>query len=167
VVRQTCERGGTRSTDTLKPAMTRGPYAPPSARVADRAIENIPRPRQVTIAVALLWVSLVLGLPTWVLSASRDPETAFHPAFIVFMAIVFLLSAALNILIHRGRNWARILLLVLVVIAGALLLVPVDEPVPAGVLENTLTAVSLALDAVALYLLFTPPGASWYRRPAV
>ncbi len=146
--------------------MTRGPYAPPTSRVADRAIETVPRPRQVTIAVALLWVSLALGVPAWHLSASRDPETASHPAFIVFTAIVLVLSVTLNVLIYRGRNWARILLLVLFVIAGALLLVPVDEPVPAGVLENTLNAGTLVLEAVALYLLFTRPGASWFRRPA-
>ena len=35
---------------------------------------------------------------------------------------------------------------------------------PPGVLENTLTILSFALDAVAMYLLFTSPGPSWFRR---
>ena len=148
----------------LEPTMTRSPYAPPSSRVADHTLESIPRPKQVTTAVGLLWAVFVLDIPSSYLAASRDPETGFHPLSIAIVVIVSLLVAALIILIYRGHNWARILLLAWFGIGSVAMLMPRDQPVPAGALENALTAVSLLVNVVALYLLFSRPSSSWFGR---
>jgi hypothetical protein len=140
--------------------MPQGPYAPPSARVADRPERQGPN----RSLVVLLWSSFALGFPIWYLRASRDSELQFHPVFILFVLAICLFAAALNVLIYRGRDWARILVMVLILIEAIVLLIPMEEPVPAGALENILTAASLLLDLVALYLLLSRPGASWFQR---
>ena len=144
--------------------MPQGPYTPPTARVEDQAIDAGPRPRQVIIAVALLWASFILGIPSWYLAAQREPEIMLHPVMIAFSAIVFFFCAAVNVYIYHGRNWARIVLAAFIALSVLLLLMPA-ETVPASPLENLLTMIGLVLDGIAVYLLYAQPGASWFRRP--
>ena len=144
--------------------MPQGPYTPPTARVEDQAIDAGPRPRQVIIAVALLWASFILGIPSWYLAAQREPEIMLHPVMIAFSAIVFFFCAAVNVYIYHGRNWARIVLLVLIALSVLLLLMPAEETVPASPAENLLTTIGLVLDVIAVYLLYAQPGGSWFRR---
>ena len=65
----------------------------------------------------------------------------------------------------RGRNWARVLYLVLVVLS--LMAFPSslnDSQRP--VVEIGLEAVSFVADAGSLFLLFTTPGSLWFQMPA-
>ena len=144
--------------------MPQDPYAPPASRVDDPPLPPLPpRPKQVTTGVALLWASFFLGIPSFWLSAARDPETALHPASIAITLVIVVFSIVLNVNIYRGRNWARIVSLIFVLIAFGLVLGLPPEPVPASALENTLTVISLVLDVVAMFFLFTMPAVLWFR----
>ena len=92
------------------------PYRAPRAAVFDihNEEERGPRPVQAGIAVALLWVTLVLqaaGL-TFLWRLFR----LFTPFMFVaagMLTVIWILMAFLVAMIERGRNWARITYLVL------------------------------------------------------
>jgi hypothetical protein len=68
------------------------------------------------------------------------------------------------VFLGRGRNWARIVLLVLVLISFLSFLGTMGEMLSHPAIEIVLNVVTLAIDAVAVYLVFTKPGALWFRR---
>jgi hypothetical protein len=142
--------------------MSERPYTPPASRVADRpeASPPFPRPKQVTVAVSLLWVSLALDIPVWFLAAARDQEM-LNAGPLAFVVVLFAIQVTLYVFTYRGRNWARIGVLILFVLDGLVFLIP--NPKPPGVLENTLDVVGLVMTLIALYLLFSRPGALWFR----
>ena len=141
-------------------------YAPPAASVADP--EPVPLlaacPQQVWVAVALLWASFVLGIAAWLLSSLRDPETGFSAFVLVITVLLFAFSALLNVMIYRGRNWARIVVFVFVVLAGLLLLAPTEEASAPSMTEQGINLVSIVLECAAMVLVFAPPGSLWFKR---
>src|SRR5260370_11653729 len=143
--------------------MSERPYTPPASRVADRpeASPPFPRPKQVTVAVSLLWVGLALGILADFLNAARDPEGVLNAGALASVVVLFAIQATLYVFTYRGRNWARIGVLILFVLIGLLLLIP--NPKPPGVLENTVDVVGLVMTLIALYLLFSRPGSLWFR----
>jgi hypothetical protein len=122
------------------------------------------RPRSIQLAVMLLWVSFALSLPALALAAARDPAAALHPVSLVITVALLALSVLLILRIGDGRNWARWFYLALFGIAVAMQWLPGDEANPPGYFENALMAVGWLLDAAALWLVFTRPGADWFGR---
>lgn len=146
--------------------MNENPYTPPNAEVRDAAADRaVPeRPRQVVHAVRMLWLSLVLSIPLSMREfqdASAESDSTF---LLYFILTLYAISVVINIHVHRGSNWARILLLVFNVLnvlsfAGAMneiLKYPAGDLVALGA--------SMFLDLVALVLIYTRPGALWFRR---
>jgi len=140
-----------------------GPYQPPTARVSDALDPIPPRPRRVTIACSLLWVSLALGLIP-VFFPSHDPfdDAAEAVVFMLTVALSILLSAALIFFAGRRRNWARWGLLILVALSWIEGLFTAQ-----GFAENAIpmavNAVSTVLDTLSIWLLFSGPAARWFR----
>jgi hypothetical protein len=139
------------------------PYAPPKAVVSD-ATDGPPRvrPRAVKIAVALLWVEFLLALVIRVLSS--DITVGTSEAEYKFLADIFwvtqvAVAAWINVKIWQGRNWARIVALVLTVLAFLWLPAIFHE----GALSAALSFSMLALDVVAMILVFGP-GRDWFQR---
>ena len=145
--------------------MAQSPYSPPAAPVGDppEPQHAFPKPRQVSIAVACLWWSLALAVPSLYFEGQRLESTGELIFFAAIMLLVFGFVAYLNVKISQGRNWARWLFLVLVVVGVASFLIPDDSNRAVSLVESGLTVVSFVLDGVALYLLFSWPGALWFR----
>jgi hypothetical protein len=127
-------------------------------------------PRAVTQAVWLLWISLATGLVELALSmnpfrkpAELQPE-AHMTVFGVFASITLIGTAYLVVVHHvrKGRNWARITVLVLVALGVIESLVArrTVEIVP-----FLLNLLEILLDIAALALLFSNPAAPWFNRP--
>jgi hypothetical protein len=66
--------------------------------------------------------------------------------------------------LSAGRTWARIAFLFLVGFALVLFLLPDDRDAGAQGVEIALDIMTNALDLVAVYLLFSLPGALWFRQ---
>ena len=145
--------------------MAPNPYTPPKADVKDLGPERLlaERPRPVVYAVVLLWISLVLGVPVVYWEHQRTPAEV-APFYWVPAVLILGLVIVVNIFIWRGRNWARIVALVLVVISFLSFLGTMGEILSHPAIEFVLNIVTLAIDAVAMYLLFTKPGVLWFRR---
>ena len=148
--------------------MSRDPYAPPGARLADpqEPRDVFPKPRQVRVAVALLWLSLALGFPSIYLQFGRADSPDERIVLLAFMVPLVALSAFLNLKISAGRNWARIAFLILVGLALLIFLLPDNRDAGAQGVEIALDVLTTALDLVAACLLFTRPGALWFRPPS-
>lgn len=140
--------------------MNDNPYRPPSSRVDDRpaAPDIAKRPIQVTRAVTLVWLSLLVGLPLnlWQIEAVPDDEgRGFVLGTVLFFTLV---AICLNVLISRGTNWARIVFLVLTLLA---------LPAYAGLLDEETAVVSLSaingfMDVVTIVLLFSKTSSRWF-----
>lgn len=146
-------------------------YAPPTAALRDDEAERLvsERPAQVRWASVLLWLSFTLGcaLSVYELGTQGGDPSEHAPvvdavvAGITFGALA--LGALLNVMIYRGHNWARILYLLLTLVSLVLLLVP-GEGTELTLTEKIAYAVSSLLDLGAMVLVFTRPGALWFRR---
>jgi hypothetical protein len=149
------------------PDKPRNPYSPPAAAVADTVTETRPMPGAVRRALYLYVVSFVWGMV--MMMVIDRPATAAQNAEmlaivrVVSMLIVVALGAWLFWKISAGRNWARIVLLVLTALsvpAGffeILRLAPI-RPFVAG-----LKLVEQGMDIGVLYLLFFP-GREYFKR---
>src|SRR5262245_23953709 len=145
--------------------MASNPYTPPKADVKDVGPERAlaERPQPVVHAVVLLWASLLLAMPVLYWEQQRSPADTVAVYWGMAMVLVGL-SVLVNVFIWRGSNWARILFLVLLVISVLSLLGTMDEMLSHPPIEIVLNLVMLAIEAIAVYLLFTKPGALWFRR---
>ena len=145
------------------------PYAPPKSNVVTgprREVET--KPRQVTYAVWLLWISILLSIPTSIFELERiqDGSPLIEASVASAFILVYGLEVALALLIGRGRNWARITFLVLVALSFASVLPGLPVVLAYPVSQVALNAAILAAELAAIYLLFTPPGSRWFRELA-
>lgn len=144
----------------------KSPYAPPASHVADppQVLFSIARPKQVVVAVGLLWLGLAVSIPVVSLGFNHDLDADILPILVILTALTFAFSALLNVLIYRGRNWARMVSLVLYLLSGLAIFIPVDESVASDLLEDVLNSLVYLLDGGALYLLFSMPGKLWFNQ---
>jgi len=129
---------------------------------------KIKRPDKVSLAVNLLLVSLIIGLllvpfkPSSLALYQMSPTWYFG---VIIFSILFSLSFA-GFFIHmigKGRNWARITLLVLFIIsvpfsAPALLRSLTINPI-LGIIDIG----QLGLQVAAYVLLFQKPSSDWFK----
>jgi hypothetical protein len=142
----------------LAPDSERQTIAPPSAP-----------PRTVVQAVWLLWISLALGLVELALSMNplREPAEVLPEAHMttvgVFTSIALIGTAYLWLVHHvrKGRNWARITVLVLVAFG---VLETLLSRRTLGVVPFLLNLLEILLDITALALLFRDPATQWFNR---
>lgn len=141
--------------------MNDSPYAPPVAHVEDAPVHLGPPPRQVKLALALLWTTLALAVP--LLAVQHHRADAFSVGSIGFSVALLGAAAALFVRMRRGRNWARIVYLLFVLLSGYVC-TQVAEPFGPTVLEQATNALSWLLTAIAIGLLFIPqPSRHWFR----
>jgi hypothetical protein len=120
-------------------------------------------PPPVSLAGNLLWASLGFG----VIRTGLDwpaIERAAPVAFVVpAMVLTLVVAVWLIVMILKRRNWARIVFLVLFVI-GTLMDGPgvfgeiVERPV-----QGLCGLAQILLQGAALFLLFRPSAAAWFR----
>jgi hypothetical protein len=115
------------------------------------------RPHQIVQAIALLWISTTLGFFSSV-SENDESWAKLIVAALVMLAVTVVLSVGL----WRGRNWGRMVYLILVALSFTAFLASwgvAERPA----VEVALEAVSFVADAGGFFLLFTQPGSLWFR----
>jgi hypothetical protein len=154
-------------TGKLEATMPIGPYDPPKARVADVNAEvSRPRPPEVRRAAMMLWGSLGLGILNILLEPSLNDSTeAGWTGWIVFGG-VFATIALLTAFIFYGHNWARIVFLVLFIVGCIPFMLLLPHVVAQSAIIGTINIVQQVLQFGALFLVFTKPGALWFRESA-
>ena len=158
--------------------MQHNPYSPPNADVAEMEAERPQQvPFEVVLAVRVLWGSVLLGLVFGVIEyinrvQANDPfdpprtlTTILGNCFGLLVATWFIGKIA------KGRNWARILMLVFNVlqyVAVGLIWVFLDHEYyeQVGAFDLFTLAVQQLLTLVALYLVFVSAGRHWFKPPS-
>jgi hypothetical protein len=146
--------------------MERNPYAPPVSPVADPVAARSERPKEVTLAVKLLWASFFIGIVGVFL---RPAQQVPFIAIVIVSIVAFGFWAWVITCIASGRNWARILFFVLigiglafaVVFLSATLALYRERP-----FNGFLAAVNYAMEIYTLYLLLTGPAREWFKQTA-
>ncbi len=145
--------------------MAHNPYSAPNTTVADVSAEPpMERPRIVVIAVMLLWTEFTLGLLDSVLGW-KDSRAAqkFWEFSIVISAIFVIISVWINIKVWQGRNWARIVALVLTGFAVISFAPQMSASFARSALLSTLYCIEILLDVAAMILVFGP-GRRWFAQ---
>lgn len=149
--------------------MERNPYAPPASTVADPVEIRPDRPKEVTLAVKLLWISFFLGLVGIFLQpALTNANRVAQWGILIVMAIMFGIWAWVISKIAKGRNWARITFLVVGIIGTVLniLFAPMVMPIYRGQpVGGAVALVNFVLEIYAIYLLLTASARTWFKQP--
>jgi hypothetical protein len=125
---------------------------------------KVEKPSQINTSVNLLWASLAIGFVKSIMDMQHLGSQA-SPAFTNFILIsVFAVMALLIVFISKGKNWARITFLVLFIL-GSLPSIPLvlGEFTRSPVL-GAFSLVQIVLQVIALYIVFTKPGAVWFKK---
>ena len=151
--------------------MSHDPFAPPRADLDVPPEDRGPPPRRVVIAVGLAVGSFVLGLlmnlafffGAWKIVGQ---EGANFPQLVGALAM-FALYCALAWKIRLGRNWARIVFLVITVLGlfGLLSSVALLGSWLKGLpsIYWALTGSKVVIEVAAAVLLFTGEAKAWFR----
>lgn len=146
--------------------MNTNPYAPPIADVGDVAPETrAPRPAQVVWAVRLLWLTALCAIPQFYFEATQAQSAGAMMASVIFETVVTLFAAFLYVCIYRGRNWARIVTLVLTVLSTAMVVFG-HALAHSSTFEQVFTWLNTVSDIVCMGLLFTSAASRWFRPSA-
>jgi hypothetical protein len=141
----------------------RGFVAGRSTRSLERTKMASETPLQVSRAVRLLWLSLGLAtlstIAEWPLMTPED--RAFELWIGITVAVVTVLQAALIFFASRRRNWARISLLVVLLLGAATFVFFPGEDEPWWYWMSVVS--SFVLDGIAIFWLFSGVAAEWFR----
>lgn len=143
------------------------PYAPPQAAVEKISGDAPERPKEVNRAVTLLWVSFGIGMASTLVNMviqSRRIPMAFMFG-IIGMVIGTLIALWIYGAIAKGRNWARLLYLILTpfwLLTLPILLYQLSLGLTTG-LQVLASFVNFGIAAYVFYLLLTGPAREWFR----
>ena len=122
------------------------------------------RPPRVTTAVQVLIASLVLGVLTAAFNVVRVASGKTMLVALVIVLAFFGLGFLLVWRIAAGKNWARIFLLVLVIIGTPLAIPGYRASLRLNVLAGSVSILINILQLIGAYLLFTGSSNSWFRK---
>lgn len=128
----------------------------------DEQSANAARPRAVTTAVQLFVSSLAIGLLKSIFNLTQ--RTSGLPMIIALLVVIafFGLLFFLVLKIASGKNWARIVVLILVLFVPFAIPAYLEE-VRRSVLSGTLSIIIALLQLVGTILLFIKPSNVWFR----
>lgn len=147
--------------------MARNPYEPPGSPVSPAARRG-DAPKQVIWSVWLLRASLVIGYASLFLvqnlsAALGDVPDEARSASMVFFFIILALTAVVYLwliqCVKDGRNWARIIMLLLTAL-GVFSMISSNDETPA--VMHAISVVDTIIDITAMVLLFRVPGSLWF-----
>lgn len=123
------------------------------------------KPGQVSTALGLFWVTIVLGLIKLARTLSMPAGPGGHSFTIFTFVAIYVLMALLIVYIGMGASWARGGMLILSLI-GILPAVPLVFAHFAQMpILGVLTCAQALAQVVGLYLVYREPAASWFGRP--
>ena len=126
-------------------------------------MESADAPRQVRAAVALMWGSLVLTSVD-ALAFLMPPEDGLDWTVLLICAAMVGANAYLILCVARRENWARIVLLVLTILAVGAMAYSPPEPGSESWWSTLLFTVSICADVAAMVCLFSGSGHMWFKK---
>jgi cell division protein FtsW (lipid II flippase) len=149
--------------------MSRNPYSPPEAPVSTPEEPLRERPKQIVWASWLLWASVLLGFLSLYVSddlsrSMEDMDEEMQSYMRIFLIVFMAVSVAVYLWcidrMRAGRNWARVVLLVFLLLGVTTELMPGEFERSA--LYIATRAIDMVLQVTAMVLMFKPPGSDWF-----
>jgi hypothetical protein len=139
---------------------TQNPYSVSDTPVADKEPARREPPLAVRRAVWLLRISVAIGLVEIYLSVNLAGK-ALVPVIVSLAVIMLVIAAYLWVVqnVSKGRNWARLTVLIVVILGVVESLATHDSSRP---LVFVLRLIDTLLDIIALALIFRRPGSQWF-----
>jgi hypothetical protein len=153
--------------------LERSPYEPPKTTVRDRLDLIAPKPPQIARAVRLLWAGVIASgislLPVlrgrWWVEPGQTISAAQSLAFaMVVVTISFGIMISLMVLVGRRKNWARWVLLALLIVGWITAAIDMPQTLSATPFAGAIDFLVTIAELWATYLLFLSPGARWFKR---
>jgi hypothetical protein len=123
------------------------------------------KPAVVRRAIGLLWASLAIGA----LKTPLDWADLISRASVSFNAFVIVSTFAVTAFfiwkIGQGKNWARIVFLMLFLLGIVPFVFVLGSEFARSPASGLLSTVQFGLQAVAVFLIFTSPGKGWFQPP--
>jgi FtsH-binding integral membrane protein len=124
---------------------------------------NVERPRSVTKAVQFLASALAIGLLNAIFTLAQRTTGISMLVVLIIVIAFFGLLFFLVMKISAGRNWARIIWLILVLVNAPFAILAYPEAVRRNVISGTLSIIIVILHLIGTYLLFTKNSNLWFR----
>lgn len=121
-------------------------------------------PKAVASAIKLIYITFGIGVVRSALEWPQMTETASPRFTLLVLAITFGVIFWLASGVARGRNWARITLLVLFIIGAPFSVGPLLQSLGYHPLSGMLGIIQLALQIAALVLMFSAQARPWFHR---
>src|SRR5688572_27887858 len=148
------------------PEPLNNPYQVTRAEVDDLAPaeERGEKPMTVSVAVVMLWLSLIIQLAglVWAWQLFTWGPTVIRVLLIV-MSAIWLFLAYLVAMIERGVNWARITYLSLFVLSLPFFALSIFETLSGSPLAASSGIAQTLLQTIAVTLAFLRSSNPWYR----
>ena len=145
------------------------PYAPPKAAVDDVSSgAEPPRPAQVNRALQLMWAAVAVSFVSGILNAyltevPNVPRGMYVGFLIVGWVVGFLIIWWILGSIGKGKNWARIVQLVLFLFGIFGMLSVFAMPQEVSPIIWVLYAIQMGLNVWGIVLVFSAPANAWFR----
>jgi hypothetical protein len=134
-------------------------------------INEYKKPHQIRIAVYMAWASLVLGMLSVPFKISEQNLAYFPPIlgepiyFIVAILVITLLSFSFIMYkISKGRNWARLIYLIVTVIGIYPSFSSLFESFLQSPIWSIFDLVIILLSIIPIYLLYSNPCSAWFKK---
>ena len=124
----------------------------------------VERPKEATTAVQFLLASLAIGLIRAIFDLTQRVSGAALILAILIVCAVFALGFLLIWRISARGNWARIILLVLVLFGLPFAIIGGMAELKQGVASGSLSILIAILQLIGTYLLFTKNSNAWFRK---
>lgn len=124
---------------------------------------QLERPGSVTFAVVMLYLSLAAGAVRALFGGEAIISQIGAPMFVGVAVPILGLICLLVYLISSGRNWARILFLVMMLLGVPLVLFGVMQQITDGIAIDVFGLGQTCVQALATALLFLTPSSAWFR----
>jgi len=121
-------------------------------------------PAQVAAAAWMLWLTLALGAINAALEWGYLTSTTSVGLVFATQVVTFGILAWLTIKITRGRNWARITYLVLLLAGLPVAFLQFPTIFSRSIVAGAISVMQVVLQVASLYLVFSDPGRRWFRR---
>lgn len=121
------------------------------------------RPGEVTLAVRLIWISITIGLVISGIRVAPLVSGVSLVSVLLFALVFFGIYLFLVSKIAAGRNWARIVFLVLLVIGLPFAVPTYLAELRTSVVFGSISILIAVLQVVATYLLFTRNSNRWFK----
>ena len=125
---------------------------------------NLERPKRVTAGVQFLLASLALGTITAAVHVFRNAAGTSMVLALLIVIAFFGLGFLLVWRIAVGKNWARIVLLVLVVVGTPLAVPGYFVSLKQNMVSGSLSIFISLLQLIGTFLLFTGKSNPWFRK---